>query len=56
MTGDITLTEIQKVILRLYGHRHRSGKSEFLMSEEVAKHLNKPKETINDELEKLEVD
>lgn len=52
---DITLTEIQKVILRLYGHRHRSGKSELLMSEEVAKHLKNPKEMINDELEKLEV-
>lgn len=55
MAGDIILTEIQKAILRLYGHRHRSGKSEYLMSEEVAGHLNKPKEVINDELEKLEV-
>lgn len=49
------LTEIQKATLRLYGHRHRSGKSELLTSEEVAKQVDKPIDVINDELEKLEV-
>lgn len=55
MARDITLSEIQKEILRLYGHRHRAGKSELLSSEEVAKQLNKSREAINDELEKLEI-
>ena len=49
------LTNLQKDVLRLYGHRHRSRKAELLMSEEVAKQLEKPKDVINDELEKLEV-
>lgn len=49
----MTLTEIQKQILRLYGHRHRSGKAELLMSQEVAEHLETTRDIINDELRKL---
>lgn len=49
------LSILQKDILRLYGHRHRVGKAELLMSEEVARQLEKPRDVINDELEKLEV-
>jgi len=48
------LTEIQKQILRLYGHRHRSGKAELLMSQEVAEQIGTGQEVVNDELEKLE--
>jgi predicted transcriptional regulator len=48
------LTEIQKQILRLYGHRHRVEKSELLSSQEVAKQLETTRDIINDELLKLE--
>ena len=48
------LAEIQKNILRLYGHRHRSGKAELLMSQEVAKHKGTGRDVVNDELTKLE--
>ena len=48
------LTEIQKNILRLYGHRHRVEKSKLLSSQEVAEQLETTRDIINDELEKLE--
>jgi hypothetical protein len=48
------LTEIQKQILRLYGHRRRSGKVELLMSQEVAEQIGTGLDVVNDELEKLE--
>lgn len=48
------LSNLQKGILRLYGHRHRSGKSELLTSQEVAEELNTSSDIVNDELEKLE--
>jgi len=47
------LTEIQKNILRLYGHRHRVGKVELLSSQEVAEQLETTRDIINDELSKL---
>ncbi len=53
MTGDITLTEIQRGILRLYGHRDRSGKAELLSSQEVAEQIETSRSIINDELRKL---
>lgn len=49
------LAGIQKSILRLYGHRHRSGKAELLMSQEVAEQIGTGRDVVNDELEKLEV-
>jgi len=48
------LTEIQKNILRLYGHRHRDGRAELLMSQEVAEHKGTGRDVVNDELTKLE--
>lgn len=33
------LTEIQKQMLCLYGHRHRSGKAELLMNQEMAEQI-----------------
>ena len=47
------LTEIPKQILRLYGHRHRSGKAELLMSQEVAEQIVTGRDVVNDELKKL---
>ncbi len=47
------LTEIQKTIMRLYGNRHRTGKSELLMSKEVAKELDITSAAVCDELRKL---
>ena len=48
------LTEIQKQTLRLYGHRHRSGKAELLMSQELAEQIETGRDVVNDELKKLE--
>jgi predicted transcriptional regulator len=50
----VGLTEIQKQILRLYGHRHRVEKSELLESQEVAEQMGTGLDVVNDELEKLE--
>jgi len=51
---EYELSEMQKTILRLYGHRRRSGKVELLSSEEVAAQVPLDKDGVNDELEKME--
>lgn len=48
------LTEIQKQMLRLYGHRHRYGKAELLMSQEVAEQIGTGQDVVNHELKKLQ--
>lgn len=48
------LTEIQKQMLRLYGHWHRSRKAELLMNQEMTEQIGIGQDVVNDELEKLE--